>query len=1299
MIHAHMPRFHTRALLPVLWAFIVAAAGGCSSPLRSTELTCEYQTTPLAIEDAAPRLSWVIASDRRGTLVTAYRVLVASSPQLLAQDQGDLWDSGRVDSATTTHIAYRGKSLASRQVCWWKVTSWDNTGRQSPWSEPARWEMGLLQPADWSAAWIDARPQTKPVEIIRASYGPADGTRTRDVTAAVSIMAARGEAIAATNEALGGDPAYGTLKQLRIQFRAAGTVQNITVDEKQTVTLAPAPLPLLRKTFDVDKTVVRARLYATALGVYELSLNGQRVGDHELAPGWTDYARRVQYQVFDVTSQLSSGRNALGAVVAPGWFSGRAGLFHARAFYGTAPALRMQLEITYSDGSTARIISDDTWRRTDGPTLSADMMDGEVFDARLAISGWDKPTFDDRTWQRVTTRAESRNLVSQQDHPVRVLAQLPAKTVTEPKPGRWTFDVGQNMVGVPAIRLAAPAGTVITIRSGEILNPDGTIYTTNLRGAAATDTYIARGSTPDAPETWQPRFTFHGFRYVELTGLPTGSPPTASAVTGIVLGSDLPVTGTFASSDARLNQLQSNIVWGLRGNYLSVPTDCPQRDERMGWMADAQVFAPTAAFNANVAPFMTKWMTDVVDAQRADGAHSDVAPVMKGLTYGTPAWADAGTIVPWTIYQQYGDTRILERNIDSMILWVEWCRTHSTGLIRDRDRGNDYGDWLAIGADTPKDLIGTAYFAHSTDLLARSLTVLGRKTEADKYRQLFAEIRTAFIARFIKPDGLITGNTQCGYILALRFNLLPDALRENAARRLLADIQNRGWHLSTGFVGVSHLLPTLDAAGHSEAAVRLLMQDTFPSWLFSVRHGATTIWERWDGWTPATGPHPDHGMNSSNHYSLGSCGQWLFEGLGGIRLDPDHPGFSHFLIRPQITGTMPLTWVRTRFRSVRGDITSNWSLDGDWLTLNVSIPANTSATLTIPVRDGGELTESGTAVRAEASAIDGVRLRRRGSGTADVALGSGNYTFRARRPAATSGNPVIAGWYADPEAAVFAGKYWIYPTTSSRYDDQLAFDAFSSPDLASWTKHADVLAPRSISWAKRAVWAPSVIERDGRYFMFFSANDIQKNGEPGGIGVAVSNSPSGPFTDHLGKPLVDAFHHGAQPIDPFVFRDHDGRHYLIYGGWRHCNIARLKPDFTGFEPFADGSTFKEITPTGYVEGPFMLRRGGKYYFMWSEGGWGGPDYRVAYAVADSPTGPFTRVGTILSQDPTVATGAGHHSVVQLIGSDEYAIVYHRRPLGLTDANHRVVCIDRLTFDDQGRIEPVRITFQGVAPAR
>lgn len=1271
-----------------------ALAAVSVADLAATNLRCEYRHNPLGLGETRPRLGWVLESKERGAAQTAYRILVASTPERLAGDQADLWDSGKVESNRTTQIVYAGRALTSRQACFWKVMAWDREGQPGEWSEPASWEMGLLQPEDWTAEWIEAGAHLQEIEIERATYYTVDGEVRKDVTDAVRAMAARGDAVVASNEAFGGDPKRNVLKRLEVVYRCAGATLTADVAENATATLGAAPQPYLRRAFQSSKSVTQARLFVTALGMYEVYLNGERVGDEHLAPGWTDYRERVRYQAFDVTDQLRRGENVIGAMVGPGWFSGRAGLFRAQQYYGKTPALCAQLEMTYSDGSSVRIVSDASWIRHDGPLLAADIMDGEVYDAKAAIDGWNTPGLDTRDWTPVEVREEARSLEWSIDQPVRALQELPALSVSEPSPGGWVFDLGQNMVGVIRLKVQAKAGTRVTIRHAEMLNADGTVYTTNLRGAAATDTYICRGG---GIEEWQPRFTFHGFRYVELTGL--DDKPDVSAVTGIVLGTDVPHTGTFACSDDRLNQLQSNIVWGLHGNYLSIPTDCPQRDERMGWMADTQVFVPTATYNRDIAPFMTKWMVDVRDAQRQDGAHSDVAPVMNGLNYGTPAWADAGTVVPWAIYQVYGDERILDRNIESMMRWVDWCKEHSTDLIRDRDRGNDYGDWLSIGANTPKDLIGTAYFAHSADIVGKSLRVLGRDSEAEEYERLFEAIRTAFQKQYLQSDGRLHGDTQTCYILALAFDLLPEELRPNAVNRLIADVQSKEWHISTGFVGVSMMLPVLTEAGRADAAYRVLMQDTFPSWLFSVKHGATTIWERWDGWTPERGMQ-DPGMNSFNHYALGSCGEWFYAGICGIEREPGHPGFDRFTVRPRVGGS--LEWAKATFDSMHGRIESGWKKQGATFSFDVRIPANTTATVYVPAGDGAVVTESGVAL----DRANGVSVVRRDRDAVVLELGSGSYSFAASQPAEhgagaskeRSGNPVFDGWYADPEAAVFGDRFWIYPTYSARYIEQQHFDAFSSPDLVHWTRHENVLTQKDVPWVWRALWAPSVVNKDGKYYFFFGANDIQSDGEVGGIGVAVSDRPEGPFKDYLGRPLVDKFHNGAQPIDQFAFHDADGQWYLIYGGWRHCNIARLSDDFTGFEPYDDGTVFKEITPDQYVEGPFMFVRGGQYYFMWSEGGWTGPNYSVAYAIADSPLGPFKRVGKILQQDPSVATGAGHHSVLNVPGTDDWYIVYHRRPLGETDGNHRVVCIDRMEFDSDGKIKPVKITFEGVLPA-
>ncbi|MDB5327630.1 MAG: Alfa-L-rhamnosidase, partial [Phycisphaerales bacterium] len=594
----------------------------------------------------------------------------------------------------------------------------------------------------------------------------------------------------------------------------------------------------------------------------------------------------------------------------------------------------------------------------------------------------------DNAWSPVKVRTDGLPPVieAQVMEPVRELMTLPAKTLKQPQPGHWLFDMGQNMVGVPRLTLNAPAGTRVTIKFAEMLDPDGTIYTTNYRGAKSTDTYICRG---DGPETWQPRFTFHGYRYVELTGLPT--PPSIDAVQGVVLGSDTRSVGSFECSDPRINQLWSNIRWGQRGNFLSVPTDCPQRDERLGWTGDAQVFIGTAVYNADVAAFFTKWLVDVDDAQRPEGPYTNTVPNPSMDESGASGWSDAGVICPWTIYHTYGDKRQLARHLPGMMKWVDWSRAHSTNLIRDHDRGSDFGDWLSIGASTSKELLGTAYFAHCADLVSRSAKALGDEANAAKYAALFEDIKVAFRKKYFAADGSMVDGTQTTYALSLAFDLLPEGDRAAAAQRLADDVKAKGDHLSTGFLGVSYLLPALANHGQADIAYRLLFQDSFPSWLFSIKHGATTIWERWDGWTPEKG-FQDAGMNSFNHYSLGSCGQWMYSSVAGIAQAPGESGFGRLAVKPLVGGG--LSHVAASYDSIRGKIATAWHVKDGQLALDVTVPANVVATITVPTASPADVAESGV----PAAKASGVKAAGTPSGSASFEVGSGTYHFTAKAP-------------------------------------------------------------------------------------------------------------------------------------------------------------------------------------------------------------------------------------------------------------------------------------------------------------
>jgi alpha-L-rhamnosidase len=978
-----------------IWlAISLRPALAADAVLQPTSLHCEYLVNPLGIGETAPRLSWVLESSRRGDRQVAYQVLVASTPESLAKDQGDLWDSKKVDSDENAHVAYAGVPLISHMACFWKVRVWSVLGGEAQWSSSASWTMGLLKADDWTAKWIDSHDAeakddaANPITIEKATYRSVPARASTqpsvsvDVTAKLQSLVTNGALSVTVNAAtLGADPAPSVRKELTVEYESRGHKLETTVRESRTLSIPEASEAVwaLRKSFAVKGPVQKATLYVTALGLYEVDLNGQRVGDHVLAPDWTDYNKRIRYQAYDVTSLVRTGDNAIAGMLGSGWYSGHIGNGGFEQ-YGKSPALLGQLEITYADGSTERVITDGTWKTRQSPILSSDFMLGETYDARKEIAGWDQAGVDESNWESASLREEqARELDSQVSPPVRQSGTISPIKLSEPAPGRWTYDLGQNMVGVVRLKVSAPAGTVLTLHHAEMLNTDGTIYTTNLRGAPSVDVYTCKGG---GVEVWQPRFTFHGFRYVELTGL--SEKPAMDAVTGIVLGSDTPRTGSFSCSDPRINQLMSNIQWGQRGNYLSVPTDCPQRDERLGWMGDAEVFVRTATDDADVASFFTKWLVDVDDAQTSAGAFTDVSPA-RGTGGGTPAWGDAGVICPWTIYLAYGDKRLLEQNLPAMTRWVEWCKTNSTNLLRDnrRKRGGDYGDWLAIGAETPKDVIGTAYFAYSTHVVAQAYAAVGDSENAKKYDELFEQIKAAFNKAYVAADGRIKGNTQCCYAMALKFELLPESLRASAATYLADDVKAHDWHLTTGFVGVSYLLPVLTEAGHVDTAQKLLMQDTFPSWLFSVKHGATTIWERWDGWTPDKG-FQNPGMNSFNHYSLGSVGEWLYDSVAGIAWDPALPGYKHIIIHPQPGGG--LTSAKAAIGSPYGNISSEWKISEGHFQLDLVIPANTTATVYLPFAGG---TESGKAI----GEAEGVRVVKTDGGLSVCEIQSGTYSF------------------------------------------------------------------------------------------------------------------------------------------------------------------------------------------------------------------------------------------------------------------------------------------------------------------
>ncbi len=799
----------------------------------------------------------------------------------------------------------------------------------------------------------------------------------------------------------------GLIAQVRIEQRGAKETVNLATSEGWQVTGAdskPVPckvigshnldpwgpagpaIPLtppavrLRKTFELPKAVRRATLYSAALGDVELWLNNQRVTDDYFPSGWTDYSKRVYYRAYDVTKLLTSGANAWGAVLADGWYSGHIGFAGARDYYGKRPRFAGQLVLEFEDGATQVITTSGDWKAAAGPVLRADLLHGETYDARLADPKWSSAEYDDAKWQAVSAGAEvSPQLQWHPGPPVRVVEKFQPVKITEPRPGIFVADLGQNFAGVIRAKVRGTEGTKITFRYAERLNPDGTVYVTNLRGAQCTDAYICKGA---GLEEWSPRFTFHGFQYVEIRGLKNA--PKDSDIVGLALSSDTPVASKFSSSDSQLNRLHKNIFWTQRANFIDIPTDCPQRDERLGWTGDAQVYIATAALNCDVQAFFNKWLVDLADAQRADGQFPMVAPLKVAGDDGGPAWADAGVICPWTTYEVYGDKRLLARQYPSMKKFVEFCRRRSVNGVLPPQKFHCFGDWLNINAETPTPVIYTAYYALSTKLLARAAEALGNSSDAKNYNDLFARVKAAFNQKFVKPDGRIEGDTQCGYVLALGCDLLDAERQKLAAEYLVGDVEARGNHLSTGFVGTKDLMLVLAKIGRHDVAYKLLHQDTFPSWLFSIKHGATSIWERWNGWTPEQG-FGDPGMNSFAHYSFGAVYQFMVENIGGIRRDK--PGYEHFLIEPHFDPA--LQYATVRYDSIRGPIVTSWNISGENRQFEITIPANSTAELRLPTPKASEVTESDRSL-AEVIGVSEVVEK---DGKVIATVGSGSYKF------------------------------------------------------------------------------------------------------------------------------------------------------------------------------------------------------------------------------------------------------------------------------------------------------------------
>ncbi|HRG24870.1 MAG TPA: family 78 glycoside hydrolase catalytic domain [Chitinophagaceae bacterium] len=754
------------------------------------------------------------------------------------------------------------------------------------------------------------------------------------------------------------------------------------------------PAQYFRKPFSVGKKIKSATAYITALGMYEAQLNGQRIGDAYLTPGWTSYNKRLQYQAYDVTSLLKAGDNALGVTLGNGWYRGFLAWDDHKNIYGKKPALLMQLMIKFTDGSQTIIGSDDSWQTSTGPIRYSEIYHGETYDARAEKTGWASPGYTATDWVNAKkATVTDRPIVATINEPIRKHERFkPVKIFKTPK-GELVADFGQNLVGWVELSVKGNAGDQVVLTHTEVLDKAGNFYIANLRAAKQQNKFILKGG---AEEFFEPHFTFQGFRYIKVEGFP--GELTADNLTAVALYSDMPPTGTFTSSNKLINQLQHNIQWGQKGNFLDVPTDCPQRDERLGWTGDAQVFSRTAAFNFGVNNFFAKWMKDVAADQLENGSVPFVIPNVLGAgSAGSTGWADAATIIPWNMYLAYGDKKILEDQYASMKAWQGFMEKNSKDDLW--ATGFHFGDWLFYrpfddndgrAAVTDKYLIAQCFFAHSTDLMRRTATVLGKTADADYYRNRLERIKAAFRKEYMTANGKLVSGTQTAYTLALQFDMLPEELRQTAAVRLVENVKSYGYHLTTGFLGTPYLCHVLSRYGYADIAYRLLLQETYPSWLYPVKMGATTIWERWDGIKPdSTFQVPS--MNSFNHYAYGAIGDWMYRVAAGLDTREEAPGYQQLRIEPHTGGSF--THLEARLNTNYGEAVSGWKISDHLLTLDISIPVNSSALIYLPSADLPAITENGIPV----SGHKDLTIQGTENGKTVVKAGSGQYHFEIKK--------------------------------------------------------------------------------------------------------------------------------------------------------------------------------------------------------------------------------------------------------------------------------------------------------------
>ncbi len=862
-----------------LAAPLAAAKAG---PAAAAELRCEYLDNPLGIDIKKPRFFWFLLHEERGQAQSAYQILVSADPAVAS---GDVWDSGRVASPASIQVVYGGPALKSAATYFWKVRWWDKDGRESPWSETARFDTGLFAASEWKATWIGGRSE-------------------------------------------------------------------------------------LRKEFALAAGVKRARVYMSGLGYGELRVNGRKAGRSVIDPAWTTYDKRVLYVVHDVTRLLRKGPNAVAVALGNGWYKSKALLFELRA----------ELE----DGSSVTVTSDASWKAADGPWLEDSVYNGESYDARRETPGWETPGYDDSAWAAAEAVKGPAGVLSAQLMPaIEVVDTIVPFKMTNPAPGVYVFDMGQNFSGWARLAASGPAGTDVRLRFAEMLYDNGMINQENLRAARAEDHYILKG---EGVESWEPRFTYHGFRFVEVKGYP--GTPKLDSLRGRVVHTAVKPVGSFAASKPVLNDLQRIITWGQKTNLHGLPTDCDQRDERQGWMGDAQGTAEEAMYNYDMAAFYTNFIRDIRDVQDEKGFITDTVPHIWGTRPADPAWGTAYPHLCWYMYRYYGDTRILEEHYDGLKKYVEGIRSKAApdGLVK----FYNYGDWVAVDK-APSELVSSFYYYYDVKILGDAARVLGKTAEAAAWDKLAGEIKTAFHKAYFDPKtGGYAGGSQTANALPLFLDLATDEARGSAWGNLFNDIvYAHDSHLTTGIYGTKYVMELLTRTGAADLAYDIAVQTTYPSWGYMIANGATTLWELWQ---KREGPS----MNSHNHPMFGSVGAWLYKALAGIEMTEDGPGFARLRIEPRLV--RDLRHASGSVRTVRGDVAVAWSRGDNGVRLEAAVPVGVAAEVVIPkfnlrnivVREGGKiLWEDGKFV----AGVAGVAAAEDKDGTIRIRIGSGRYAF------------------------------------------------------------------------------------------------------------------------------------------------------------------------------------------------------------------------------------------------------------------------------------------------------------------